>query len=237
MQISPEKIKYFRKDNGWSQEVLAKASGLSLRTIQRVEKDGNASSETQLALAAALNKTTKELFHTSEQIEVFWKWRNIMQNLIAILIVAGAIIMLLMLGGDLGMFADFYGALFLLLFMYACSVIAFGSHGLVKSISGLKYLFSSEVTPTSNTKHLTYIYKKQISFIYAGALIAFAVGSVSILSNQASITSVAHFNAAWAVNILIVFYAAVAAEGVLRPLTAKLESAKLTVELTQNSDE
>ena len=37
MQISPEKIKHFRKENGWSQEVLAKASGLSLRTIQRIE--------------------------------------------------------------------------------------------------------------------------------------------------------------------------------------------------------
>ncbi|MCH2055477.1 MAG: helix-turn-helix domain-containing protein [Thalassotalea sp.] len=42
MQISPEKIKYFRKQNGWSQEVPAKAAGVSLRTIQRIENDANA---------------------------------------------------------------------------------------------------------------------------------------------------------------------------------------------------
>jgi transcriptional regulator with XRE-family HTH domain len=38
VNLSPERVKYFRKDNGWSQELLAKASGLSLRTIQRAEK-------------------------------------------------------------------------------------------------------------------------------------------------------------------------------------------------------
>ncbi len=60
--LSPERVKHFRKDNGWSQELLAKASGLSLRTIQRAEKDGNSSAETQLALAAAFNISPKELF-------------------------------------------------------------------------------------------------------------------------------------------------------------------------------
>ncbi|WDE04707.1 hypothetical protein SG34_025830 [Thalassomonas viridans] len=48
--LSPERIKYLRHDNDWSQELLAKASGLSLRTIQRAEKEGNSSQETQLAM-------------------------------------------------------------------------------------------------------------------------------------------------------------------------------------------
>ncbi|WP_286264332.1 helix-turn-helix domain-containing protein [Thalassotalea atypica] len=224
MQISPEKIKHFRKENGWSQEVLAKATGLSLRTIQRIEKDGNASSETQLALAGALDKPLKLLCHVSEQIEVLWKWRSIMQNLIALIVVICAVGMLLLFGGDLGMFADFYGALFLLLFMYACTIIAFSSHGLFKSIVGLKFLFSSEITPSNYTKHLATIYKKQLAFLYGGSFIAFVVGSVSILSNLANIETMAELGAAWAVNLLIFFYASVGAEGVLRPLATKLSS-------------
>lgn len=222
MQMSPEKIKFFRKQNGWSQNLLAKASGLSLRTIQRVEKDGNASSETQLALAAAFDKSTQELFQVSEKIEVYWKWRSIMQNVIALVVVILAIGMIFVLGGDLGMFADFYGALFLAAFMYACTVIAFGSHGLVKSVLGLRYLFSSEISISPYTKHLSLIYDRQLVFLYAGAFIGLATGSISILSNQASIESISAFNAAWAVNILIILYALIFAEGILRPLKTKL---------------
>ena len=222
MQISPEKIKHFRKENGWSQEVLAKATGLSLRTIQRIEKEGNASPETQLALAGALDKPLKLLCQVSEQIEVFWKWRSIMQNLIALVVVVCAVGMLLVLGGDLGMFADFYGALFLLLFMYACTIIAFGSHGLFKSLTGLKYLVASEVTPSNYTAHLATIYKKQLAFLYGGSFIGLIVGGISILSNHASIESTAELGAAWAVNLLIVFYASLGAEGILRPLATKL---------------
>ncbi|MFD2167226.1 helix-turn-helix domain-containing protein [Thalassotalea euphylliae] len=227
MQISPEKIKFFRKENGWSQEVLAKASGLSLRTIQRVEKDGNASSETLLSIAAALNKSQTELLHVSSQIEAFWKWRNIMQNLLALFVVAAAIIMLLLLGGDLGMFADIYGAVFLLMFMYACTVISFGAHGLGKSVIGLKYLLTSQVTPSASTRYLRFIFRKQLVFVYAGSFVAFLVGSISILSNQASIESIVAFNAAWAVNLLILLYAAIFAEGVLRPLYTKLSVGEL----------
>ena len=40
MQISPEKVKFFRKEKAWSQEVLAKAAGLSLRTVQRSGERG-----------------------------------------------------------------------------------------------------------------------------------------------------------------------------------------------------
>lgn len=47
-------IKKLREDKAWSQEHLAAAAGVSLRTIQRVECEGRASAETRLALASAL---------------------------------------------------------------------------------------------------------------------------------------------------------------------------------------
>ncbi|REL31037.1 helix-turn-helix domain-containing protein [Thalassotalea euphylliae] len=226
--------RYFRKENGWSQDVLAKASGLSLRTIQRLEKDGNASSETLLSVAAALNKPQNELLHISEQIETLWKWRSIMQNVIALIVIIGAIGMLFVLGGELGMFADHYSALFLTLFTYACTVVAFGPHGFIKSITGLKYLFSENIPASSYTTHLAYIYKKQLVFTYAGSFIAFITGAIAILSNQASIESLAAFNTAWAICILIVLYAAIVAEGVFRPLIAKLDATQLMAEIKPN---
>ena len=52
MQIEPSRIRSERERRAWSQEHLAESSGLSLRTVQRVEKSGAASFETARALAA-----------------------------------------------------------------------------------------------------------------------------------------------------------------------------------------
>lgn len=219
--LSPDKVKQHRKDNGWSQELLAKASGLSLRTIQRAEKDGNSSPETQLALAAAFNVSPQELFPVSSTPDVNWRRKNIMQSLLALLVVSGAIIMLALLGGGIAMFIDAASILFILLFMYAATVIAFGSHGFIASLKGLKYLFATEISPTPATEYLSIIFKKQIYFIYGAALIGLLLGSIAIHTN---VDEGIVFHRAYAVNLLVIFYAAIFAEGILRPLATKLES-------------
>ncbi len=221
MQVSPEKIKLFRQENSWSQELLAKASGLSLRTIQRVEKDGKASVETQLALAGAFNKSPKELFIVSPQIDVTWKGKNMLNAIIALAVVIGAVSMLIELAGELSLFVDAASIIFILLFMYACTAIAFGGEGLVKSITGLRYIFSQQIEPSPASELLAYIYKKQLLFLYGGAVIGLIIGSVSIHANvEESIV----FHRAYAVNLLVLFYATVISEGVLRPLATKLEA-------------
>ncbi len=53
--IDIELLKKLRAKKYWSQEELATASGLSHRTIQRVESSGNCSLESSKALAAALD--------------------------------------------------------------------------------------------------------------------------------------------------------------------------------------
>lgn len=231
--LSPERVKSLRKDNGWSQELLAKAAGLSLRTIQRAEKDGNSSPETQLALAAAFNVSPKELFSVSNQPDVNWKRKNMMQNVLALLVVTGAIMMLVLLGGDLGMFADFYGVLFLVLFTYSSTVIAFGTHGFIKSITGLSYLFANDIAHTPASDFLSVIFKRQVVFIYGAAFIAFLIGSIAIFSSDDAINSQSVFYSAFAVNLLIVMYAAILAEGVYRPLATKLETRKIAQQFKQ----
>jgi transcriptional regulator with XRE-family HTH domain len=222
--LSPERVKHFRKDNGWSQELLAKASGLSLRTIQRAEKDGNSSAETQLSLAAAFSISPKELFPVSSTLDVNWKRKSIMQSFLALVVVLGAVILLAILAGNISAFIDIASILFVLLFMYAATVISFGSSGLLKSIKGLSYLFASEISPTPATEFLSVILKKQIYFIYGAAFIGLLLGSISIHANvEESIV----FHRAYAVNLLVLLYAAIIAESILRPLATKLEHREL----------
>ena len=52
MKLNAKKIKNFREQHCWSQDELASITGLSIRTIQRVEKTGNSSLETVKALGA-----------------------------------------------------------------------------------------------------------------------------------------------------------------------------------------
>jgi len=50
--VNSDKIKQLRIDKSWSQEKLSQASGLSLRTIQRIENEGVCSLDSRQAIAA-----------------------------------------------------------------------------------------------------------------------------------------------------------------------------------------
>jgi transcriptional regulator with XRE-family HTH domain len=69
MSINGAAVRSLRERKSWSQEHLADASGLSVRTIQRVEVEGIASAETRLALAAALDVPVGELMPVSSPTE------------------------------------------------------------------------------------------------------------------------------------------------------------------------
>ena len=65
-------VRKLRLERGWSQETLAEVSGLSVRTIQRVERGGKASLETLGALAAAFDldvaDLTEETMHAQSRV-------------------------------------------------------------------------------------------------------------------------------------------------------------------------
>jgi len=61
MEINSNIIKDLRQEKGWTQQHFADAAGLSLRTIQRVERDGSAAKETVLAICATLEIQPKQL--------------------------------------------------------------------------------------------------------------------------------------------------------------------------------
>jgi len=66
MTVSTGSIIKLRKERGWSQEQLAAISGLSERTIQRIEKDGTCSLDSKMAIASAFDISPAELeFHNN----------------------------------------------------------------------------------------------------------------------------------------------------------------------------
>lgn len=52
MEVNAKRIKRLRQDRAWTQQHLADACGLSLRTMQRAENYGNCSLDTLQALAS-----------------------------------------------------------------------------------------------------------------------------------------------------------------------------------------
>ncbi len=53
MRVNRQLILELRRQRSWSQDELANAAGLNLRTVQRIERSGSASLQSRRALAAA----------------------------------------------------------------------------------------------------------------------------------------------------------------------------------------
>jgi DNA-binding XRE family transcriptional regulator len=82
MNINAALVKQLRSEKFWSQEELATASGLNLRTVQRIEKEATASLQSKKALAAAFDIAVKELeylessamqMHEYKTLDIDWK--------------------------------------------------------------------------------------------------------------------------------------------------------------------
>lgn len=143
-----------------------------------------------------------------------------MQSAFALLVVFGTIVFGLFLAGGINIYIDIFSVIFVVLFMYSGTVIAFGTQGLIKSITSLRFLFTNEIAETPASKYLAMMLSKQIWFLYGGAVIGFFIGLIAIQANMPADSE--GLGAAYAVNMLVLLYAAIFAEGLLRPLSTKL---------------
>lgn len=69
--IDQELIKKLRSQRSWSQDQLATVSGLSLRTIQRIENQGSCSLDSKRALAVAFEVGASELDIDTASVQAF----------------------------------------------------------------------------------------------------------------------------------------------------------------------
>ena len=77
MQINAERVTALRKKSSWSQDELATAAGLNLRTVQRVENSGTASLETVKAIAAALEVDLEEFKINPEKVMPKYEYKTL----------------------------------------------------------------------------------------------------------------------------------------------------------------
>jgi transcriptional regulator with XRE-family HTH domain len=76
MKINVDAVLKARQQKAWSQEELSTASGLNLRTIQRIESEGAASLQSKKALASALDLDIHDLDQEENRMRT-WEYRVI----------------------------------------------------------------------------------------------------------------------------------------------------------------
>ena len=73
MEVNAIKIKSLRTQRNWTQQHLADACAISLRTVQRVERYGNASKDTLMGLTAVFELEPSDLVVPSEPVVIVEK--------------------------------------------------------------------------------------------------------------------------------------------------------------------
>ncbi|WP_286234054.1 helix-turn-helix domain-containing protein [Thalassotalea sediminis] len=221
--ISPDIIKNLRSQHGWTQEQLATISGVSSRTIQRIEKTGECSLESKMAIAAAFNVTPKFLVNESNYTENNYvisprlnviSWVLLLTMLLAILLVPdGELQVRLHINGVVMMFTLFALSIrvidikelkFLLIYSLGGGKLD-NSKPLIQLISSLNQLI-----------RFTYI-SAIFAFLFHGWQMSFAWPEVSLFS--------ARFSELMANSIIAsVLYSVVVAELFFRTSKLRLES-------------
>ena len=75
MKINADLVLSARKQKSWSQDELAIASGLNLRTIQRIESEASASLQSKKALASALDLDIHALDYQEVHMRQTWEYK------------------------------------------------------------------------------------------------------------------------------------------------------------------
>ncbi len=222
MSVSIEKLKKLRKNSGWSQERLAEISGLSLRTIQRIETSGNASLESQLAIATAFNISPGELL-ANEKVEIGnggINWGGIIGVLVCI--------SLMMFQFDLGntVFFEPYSLLLVMGLSIAISSISMGIDNTLATVLLIRWVFVLPKHKVGLQRYLPDL-NKLITYCHVSGVISSLVGIVAVLMTldpqQYHLDAKYPLAIGIGVSLLTSLYALMLAELILRPLKHKIE--------------
>jgi DNA-binding XRE family transcriptional regulator len=227
MDISAEKLKRIRLLHNLSQELLAKQSGLSLRTIQRLEREGGGSAESLHALCATLSMSAEQLQQNTSPMRVHWQGKTIIGRLIVFVVLFTALFWLMGLATatSLNIYFDWVSLLIIGGFLFLTTLACFGFNGLLRAVTGLKYLASSELYQQQASSDLAQLYTFIYKNCYCAAAIGSLIGLVSLLDTFAASANSSQLFTGLHVLTILWLYAAIIAECLLRPLIYKLKNA------------
>ncbi len=222
MSVSIEKLKKLRKNSGWSQERLAEISGLSLRTIQRIETSGNLSLESQLAIATAFSISPGELLD-NEKVEIGnggINWGGVIGVLLCISL------MIFQFDLSNSILFDPYSLLLVMGLSIAISSISMGMNNTLATVLLIRWVFVLPKHKVGLQKYLPDLHKL-ITYCHVSGVISSLVGIVAVLMTLDP--QQYHSNAKYplaigiGVSLLTSLYALMLAELILRPLKHKVE--------------
>ncbi|MCT8126510.1 MAG: transcriptional regulator [Alishewanella sp. 34-51-39] len=224
MDISAEKLKQLRLDRGLSQDLLAKQSGLSLRTIQRLEQAGGGSPESLLALSAALNISPQALRTKELPPASAWSFQHQGVKISALLLLVALLLFLVSLAssGQFSIYLDLVSLVFLILFVPTVTLLAAGKQNLKLSVRHLGALFTEPSGNQAERTRLLAVYRLQYQLCYSGALVITLLGLISLLHFSAEFDQ-SLLQSGISVLSLPWLYAAVVSEILLRPIIFKIQ--------------
>jgi len=221
MKISTNRLKYLRAENGWSQEQLAEISSVSQRTIQRIEKDGNCSPETQMALASALNISPAELLDEYKS-EIGNGILNIGGIIGGFILVSLLVTIVAWEWDDISVFVNGWLFSFVVLTVISLSLLANGLEKTFQTFTVVTWLFK-EPNDAKDTQQLLPVLRRLIVYSYAAGffwclteIVEAGYYSINAQAGNSMVSEVM-------VSFLSVLYGVMLAEFFFRPLKNRLE--------------
>jgi transcriptional regulator with XRE-family HTH domain len=221
MNISSQKIKFLRSENGWSQEKLSEASGISLRTIQRIEAKGECSAETQMMLALSFNVSPAELLeeHNNQIGSGSISYGSILGLAILSLLI---ITTLAWEWRDLSVFINIWTLLYVVSSTIALSLLSSGLHSTIRGLFCIGWFIREPLGIKNAQSHLP-VFRRIIIYAYASgaiwSLVDIVEASYFSLKNQDNST----FTFEIGFSLLALLYGVIIAEFIIRPLKNKIE--------------
>lgn len=224
--ISSDKLKELRNQHGWSQEQLATISGVSVRTIQRIEKSGECSLESKMALAGAFSVSVEYLNDISDY-SADYKTVSFKDNFASWSVLLLIILGILLANGSGKIDERLHINLFVMAaFWLASSIRAQGSEFIVLTFKIVFGMFSKSLKNIPIRQSIMNI-NQQIKLVYSSALFAFVFLALqlldgSVLSSEQSLDLFVMQMAQSAIAAII--YSIFFAEFLLRSAKLRLEN-------------
>ncbi len=76
IKVHKQRIAEARRERRWTQDELATAAGLNLRTVQRIEREGTGALQSIKGIAAALDEPFQELVVEENHVEQ-WEYKTV----------------------------------------------------------------------------------------------------------------------------------------------------------------
>ena len=220
MSVSNKLIKLMREERGWSQEQLATISGISERTVHRVEKDGKCSLESKMALASAFEVSPMDIEDSVHPDAVFE------QNRIEWSSVTGYIILLIILPILFYLLTNTHGIWeigCLLIVDGLILAISIASHGVDETIRFFRNSFSPVKKAANSDNYRVHIIlaHQVIKYAYTFGCLTSLVYLLVILTKAPD--KFHHINIVIVEAAIPIVYAMLLAELWIRPFKHKVE--------------